>query len=112
MSLLDRAPPPPALAVAMRPTGWLAGPRGRLGGLALAGAALGLVVLASLAFGAKPIPLDTVVAALVAPDATLPDHVVVTELRVPRTVVGLLVGMALGLSGTVMQGLTRNPLAD
>ncbi|MGL5909451.1 MAG: FecCD family ABC transporter permease, partial [Phycicoccus sp.] len=46
------------------------------------------------------------------PDATLPDHVVVTELRVPRTVVGLLVGMALGLSGTVMQGLTRNPLAD
>ncbi|HEU0256702.1 MAG TPA: iron ABC transporter permease [Microbacteriaceae bacterium] len=32
--------------------------------------------------------------------------------RVPRTAVGLVVGVALGLAGTVMQGVTRNPLAD
>ncbi|MGW7687016.1 FecCD family ABC transporter permease [Kribbella sp. NPDC054772] len=37
---------------------------------------------------------------------------VVTYLRVPRTVAGLLVGVALGLSGGLMQGVTRNPLAD
>ncbi|MFF0266663.1 FecCD family ABC transporter permease [Kribbella sp. NPDC004536] len=37
---------------------------------------------------------------------------VVRYLRLPRTVAGLLVGAALGLSGAVMQGVTRNPLAD
>ena len=36
----------------------------------------------------------------------------VRELRVPRTLVGLAVGVALGLAGAVMQALTRNPLAD
>jgi len=36
----------------------------------------------------------------------------VLDLRLPRTVVGLVVGAALGLAGAVMQGLTRNPLAD
>ena len=34
------------------------------------------------------------------------------ELRLPRTILGLLVGAALGLAGAVMQGVTRNPLAD
>ncbi len=34
------------------------------------------------------------------------------ELRLPRTILGVLVGAALGLSGAVMQGVTRNPLAD
>jgi len=38
--------------------------------------------------------------------------VVVRDLRVPRTVVGLLAGLALGLAGSIMQGVTRNPLAD
>ena len=36
----------------------------------------------------------------------------VTTLRVPRTVLGLMVGVALGLGGAVMQGVARNPLAD
>ena len=40
------------------------------------------------------------------------DHLIVRSLRVPRTIVGLLVGAALGVGGAVMQGLTRNPLAD
>ena len=40
------------------------------------------------------------------------DQVIVHSLRVPRTVIGLLVGAALGLSGALMQGVTRNPLAD
>jgi iron complex transport system permease protein len=38
--------------------------------------------------------------------------VIVTELRVPRTEIGLLVGAALGAAGALMQGVTRNPLAD
>src|SRR5690606_3795537 len=40
------------------------------------------------------------------------DHLVIVTLRVPRTVAGILVGAALGLAGAVMQGVTRNPLAD
>jgi iron complex transport system permease protein len=39
-------------------------------------------------------------------------RVIVTELRIPRTILAVLVGAALGLSGAVLQGLTRNPLAE
>jgi iron complex transport system permease protein len=41
-----------------------------------------------------------------------PRWLIITELRVPRTVLAVLVGAALGLSGAVLQGYTRNPLAD
>jgi iron complex transport system permease protein len=41
-----------------------------------------------------------------------PRWLIVTELRIPRTLLGLLVGGALGLSGATLQGYTRNPLAD
>ncbi|GAA2788835.1 iron ABC transporter permease [Kitasatospora sp. CM 4170] len=68
-------------------------------------------VLLSLAVGSRTIPFgDTVDALLHGGDS--PDAVVVRELRVPRTVVGLAVGAALGLAGAVMQGVTRNPIAD
>lgn len=40
------------------------------------------------------------------------EHVMVRELRLPRTVIGLVVGAALGLSGALIQAFTRNPLAD
>jgi iron complex transport system permease protein len=43
---------------------------------------------------------------------TDPRWVIVAELRLPRTVLALVVGAALGLSGAVMQGYLRNPLAD
>ncbi|WP_370247091.1 FecCD family ABC transporter permease [Nocardioides sp.] len=84
----------------------------RVLGLLAAVAALVLVVLASIAVGAKPIPLPTVLDALLHYDPTQEDHLIVHSLRLPRTVLGLLVGVALGLAGAVMQGLTRNPLAD
>jgi iron complex transport system permease protein len=70
------------------------------------------VLLCSAAFGAKPIPFGTVLDALFAYDATSNDHLIVRSLRIPRTIVGLLVAVALGLSGAVMQGVARNPLAD
>jgi iron complex transport system permease protein len=83
----------------------------RAGGLALACVLLALVVMASLAFGSKAIPLGTVVDALGSFNGSN-EHLIVRSLRVPRTVIGVAVGMALGLAGAVMQGVTRNPLAD
>jgi len=72
------------------------------------------VVLASLAIGARAVPVADVVAALTgwgpAPDHT--DEVVIRTLRLPRTVLGLVVGAALGVAGALVQALTRNPLAD
>lgn len=88
------------------------GTRGRAAGLALALAVLALVALGSVAVGAKPLSPATVLEAFTDHDASRNDHLIVTTLRVPRTIMGVLVGMALGLAGALMQGLTRNPLAD
>jgi iron complex transport system permease protein len=71
-----------------------------------------LIALLSIAVGSKQIPLGTVLDALRHYDEANTDHVIVRSLRVPRTEIGLLVGAALGLSGALMQGVTRNPLAD
>ncbi|GGS71391.1 iron ABC transporter permease [Streptomyces tanashiensis] len=73
--------------------------------------ALLLAVLLSLAVGARPIAPSTVLDALLH-GATGDDAEVVRELRVPRTLIGLMVGAALGLVGTALQGITRNPIAD
>ncbi|MGV3491578.1 MAG: iron chelate uptake ABC transporter family permease subunit [Devosia sp.] len=70
-----------------------------------------LVVLASIAVGSKDIPINTVLDALFAYNDS-DDHAIIVALRVPRTILGLLVGIALGLSGALIQALTRNPLAD
>lgn len=73
---------------------------------------LAIAVLLSLAVGARPIPPWVVWDALTAPDLTMADHSVVLTQRIPRTVIGILAGAALAAAGAVMQGLTRNPLAD
>jgi iron complex transport system permease protein len=83
----------------------------RAGGLLVAVAVLVVVLLCSVAFGSKPIPLGTVWHALVE-GGTSNDDLIVRSLRVPRTLLGLGVGVALGLAGALMQGVTRNPLAD
>ncbi|MET0933572.1 MAG: iron ABC transporter permease [Mycetocola sp.] len=70
------------------------------------------VVAASLSLGTRATSLDSVLGALFDPQNGNNDHLVIRELRVPRTVIGLVVGSALALAGTVMQGITRNPLAD
>jgi iron complex transport system permease protein len=79
---------------------------------AVALAALGLVCLLSLAVGSRSIAPATVVDAFTEFDPANQDHAIVRDLRSPRTSIGLLVGVALGLTGAVLQGLTRNPLAD
>ena len=71
-----------------------------------------VVCLLSIGVGAKSIPLSTVLDGIFDYDPTNNDHLIVRSLRVPRTIVGFLVGAALGAGGAVMQGLTRNPLAD
>lgn len=85
--------------------------RRRLLGLVALAGALVLAALGSVAIGTKIIPLDEVVSALVAPTGTEND-VVIRALRIPRTVLGLVVGVALGLAGALVQGFTRNPLGD
>jgi iron complex transport system permease protein len=85
---------------------------GLAAGLLVAIGVLVLVALVSIAVGAKSIPLGSVLDALFDHDPSNNDHLIVRSLRVPRTIVGLLVGAALGAGGALMQGLTRNPLAD
>lgn len=74
--------------------------------------ALAAAVVASLLLGVRGIPPEEVWRALTDAVPGHPDHRVVLDLRVPRTVVGLLAGAALGLAGTLIQGVTRNPIAD
>lgn len=74
-------------------------------------AALTLCTALSLALGTRSVPLPTVVEALFG-DAHGRDALVVTGLRLPRTVIGLVVGAALGVAGAVAQAITRNPLAS
>jgi iron complex transport system permease protein len=81
-------------------------------GFLLGSALLGLALLSSIAFGAAAIAPADVWAALFAfnPDSTA--HLIIRTLRMPRAAVAALVGAALGVAGALMQGITRNPLAD
>ena len=80
-------------------------------GVGVALAVLLVVVACSIALGSKSIPFGEVWRGLVDNDGSN-DHLIVRSLRVPRTLLGLGVGVALGLAGALMQGVTRNPLAD
>jgi iron complex transport system permease protein len=81
-------------------------------GLLVLAAAVAAAVLLSIGVGTRGLSPGTVLDALFHFDAADPDHLVVRELRLPRTLAGVLAGVALGLSGAVIQGATRNPLAD
>jgi iron complex transport system permease protein len=83
----------------------------RSAGLALAIAILAVAALLSLAVGARSIPLDDVLNALLHGGSSQ-DAAIVRSIRVPRTLLGIVVGVALGITGALMQALTRNPLAD
>jgi len=102
----------PAAPAALPRGGLLRGAGSRTLGLWLLLALVVAVCALSIAVGTRPIGLGTVWQALT--DATTPgdDAVIVRQLRVPRTLVGLLAGLALGVSGALMQGHTRNPLGD
>jgi iron complex transport system permease protein len=68
-------------------------------------------LLVSVTFGAVEIPLSTIYAALTAFDGST-DHLIIRTVRLPRSLIAILVGAAIAVAGTLMQGITRNPLAD
>jgi iron complex transport system permease protein len=84
----------------------------RTAGVFLLLVTVGFGIVLSLAIGSKAIAFDTVVRSFTDFDATLTDHLIIRELRLPRTVLAVMVGAALGVAGALMQGVTRNPLAD
>ncbi|MEU1387489.1 MULTISPECIES: iron ABC transporter permease [unclassified Nonomuraea] len=77
--------------------------------LLLAAVAAGVVL--SITVGSKSVPPGDAWQALTAPTGSEND-IIIRSLRVPRTVLGVLAGIALGVAGALMQGHTRNPLAD
>ncbi|GAA3533852.1 iron chelate uptake ABC transporter family permease subunit [Amycolatopsis ultiminotia] len=79
--------------------------------LAVAVVALIAVVLLSIGFGSNRLSLGSVLHGLFAYSGTF-DDVVIRDDRLPRTLVGLAVGIALGLAGALLQSITRNPVAD
>lgn len=80
--------------------------------IAAVAAALGLAVVASLAVGAREIPPGEVWNALFAFDPSNADHAIVRDLRVDRTLIGIVAGALLAVAGALTQTATRNPLAD
>lgn len=66
--------------------------------------------LASLAIGPAPIPLATAAKALVSGEGSA--GIIVRDIRLPRTLLAILIGGTLGATGAALQGLLRNPLAD
>lgn len=78
-------------------------------------AALGVLALAlavHVAVGAKTIPLPTVIEALWSFDPASFDHSVIREMRLPRALIAAAVGASLSVAGALLQGVTRNPLAE
>ncbi|WP_223167434.1 FecCD family ABC transporter permease [Nonomuraea sp. SYSU D8015] len=76
-------------------------------------ALLALAAFLSITLGSRSIGLPQVLAALGSWDADASTASTVTlHLRVPRALLGILTGAALGVAGAILQGVTRNPLAD
>ena len=86
--------------------------RGLAFGLLLLLGVLALVTFLSVTQGSRDISLGEVLRAFGSFGSGSVNDTVTLEVRVPRTIIGLLAGAALGLSGAVLQGVTRNPIAD
>ena len=112
MSILSAPPieppaiPAPPSALSSRTRSWSV----RAIALILIAVALVLAAAASVAFGARGVTWSDIVAGVTGSQETLAEAAVAQ--RVPRTLLAAVVGAALGVSGTLMQGVSRNPLAD
>ena len=73
---------------------------------------LALLMAFSITEGAAEIPLSAVWEALFHFDANNTRHLIIVDLRLPRVIASALAGAALAVAGAIMQGTTRNPLAD
>ncbi|WP_370223490.1 FecCD family ABC transporter permease [Cytobacillus sp.] len=69
-------------------------------------------LLASIGLGAIWIPPSVVWESFVSFQGGQIEHQLIREVRLPRALAGALIGAALAVAGTIMQGITRNPLAD
>jgi iron complex transport system permease protein len=80
-------------------------------------ALLGLTLVLTTAIGPVYVPPLEIIAVLgsklrLTEAASVPHEVIIFQIRLPRIVLGLLVGLALATAGTTMQGLFKNPMAD
>ncbi|HEV2349579.1 MAG TPA: iron ABC transporter permease [Terriglobia bacterium] len=80
--------------------------------MAVLGACLVMVSASALAIGAVHLRLSEVWSALIGVDPHSEANIIVRQIRLPRVILAALVGAALAVSGTVLQSLLRNPLAD
>ncbi|WP_028559756.1 iron ABC transporter permease [Paenibacillus pinihumi] len=75
-------------------------------------AALLATIFLATSYGAKELTLETVWEAVFRYDAALSSHQIVHDLRFPRVLGAAFTGMAFAVAGAIMQGVTRNPMAD
>jgi iron complex transport system permease protein len=84
--------------------------------LLLAGLLLGILILclsliASITWGAANIAFGEIYQSFIAYDGST-NHLIIRTIRLPRSLIAILVGASLAVAGAIMQGLTRNPLAS
>lgn len=103
MSILEKTATAPAAPRTPR--------QGSLRGLALLALLLLVVLALSLLVGSGDVPVRRAVDVLLHPDGS-GDDTIVRTLRVKRGVIAVAAGVCLGVAGALMQGHTRNPLAD
>jgi len=74
--------------------------------------ALALSSIIAVAFGPVNIPLDEIFAVLINSETSSVNKTIILQIRLPRIILGILVGSALAVAGAAMQGLFKNPMAD
>lgn len=82
-----------------------------VGGLISAITALLVCLVFSVSFGAADIPLPQILSAFTQFNGSR-EHLIIQTVRLPRSIIAMLVGAAMATAGAIMQGITRNPLAD
>ncbi|PSB09506.1 iron ABC transporter permease [Pleurocapsa sp. CCALA 161] len=82
-----------------------------IAGLILGISILGLSLIASITWGAADIVFNDIYQAFTAFDGST-NHLIIRTVRLPRSLIAMLVGASLAVAGAIMQGLTRNPLAS
>ena len=80
--------------------------------LLISAALVAISCAASIAIGSREVPLDQVWAAVIGGEVDQATRTAILDLRVTRTIIGILVGAGLAVAGAIIQSVTRNPLAD
>lgn len=87
-------------------------PSGRLLVLAVGLAGLLAGLLVSLSVGAGDIPFDVIWRSILTQDRSSTQAFIVNDVRLPRVMLGAMIGAAFAVSGAVIQAITRNPLGE